>query len=188
MAPYLHGLGADNSCVKKKKKKLLTLLVSFSVSLHFSSSASSFHCKWLWSLSDLIQLISLKFNYKQKSPSYPSRLNRGSTLPKKLPLISQESLNYTFIPLSLLVFYHKKAIPLFLKSFCRNTLIYNTGSHLFWDWFDTSDRPSLPGCLVFQLLVLRDLNRHLVICKNSTRLICWFWWVHFRIHHKTVVK
>lgn len=47
-------------------------------------------------LSDVIQLISLRFNYKRKSPSYPSPLDRGSTLPNKLPLVSQESLNYSF--------------------------------------------------------------------------------------------
>lgn len=44
----------------------------------------------------MIQLISLRFNYKRKSPSYPSPLDRGSTLPNKLPLVSQESLNYSF--------------------------------------------------------------------------------------------
>lgn len=44
----------------------------------------------------MIQLISLRFNYKRKSPSYPSPLDRGSALPNKLPLVSQESLNYSF--------------------------------------------------------------------------------------------
>lgn len=56
----------------------------------------SFHCKWVWSLSDVIQLISLRFNYKRKHPSYPSPLDRGSTFSNKLPLVSQESLNYSF--------------------------------------------------------------------------------------------
>lgn len=52
----------------------------------------------------MIQLISLRFNYKAKSPSYPSPLDRGSRLPNKLPPVSQESLNYSFyfsfLPLS----------------------------------------------------------------------------------------
>lgn len=44
----------------------------------------------------MIQLISLRFNYKRKRPSYPSALDRGSTFLNKLPLSSQESLNYSF--------------------------------------------------------------------------------------------
>lgn len=47
----------------------------------------------------MIQLISLRFNYKRKHPSYPSPLDRGSTFSNKLPLVSQESLNYRFYSL-----------------------------------------------------------------------------------------
>lgn len=48
----------------------------------------------------MIQLISLRFNYKRKRPSYPSPLDRGSKFPNKLPLVSQESLRVFTLLLS----------------------------------------------------------------------------------------
>lgn len=83
----------------RREKTLLPLITSFSLPPSLFASPSpppSFHCKWVWSLSDVIQLISLGFNYKCKHPSYPSPLDGGSTFSNKLPLLRQESLNYHF--------------------------------------------------------------------------------------------
>lgn len=113
-APYQRGLGADKTPPPKKRENLSFIFTS-------PPLPPSIRHKWVWSLSDVIQLISLRFNYKRKSPSYPSPLDRGSTLPNKLPLVSQESLNYSF---------YFSFIPLFPSS---------TPSNPFWsrrpvDW------------------------------------------------------
>lgn len=98
--PYQRGLGVDKEEEEKRgEKTLLPLITSFSLPPSPFTTPPlppSFHCKWVWSLSDVIQLISLRFNYKCKHPSYPSPLDRGSTFSNKLPLVSQESLNYRF--------------------------------------------------------------------------------------------
>ena len=129
MAPYQRGLVVDK-CQKRKKTSFPSLPLFLSP---FTSPPlpPSFHCKWVWSLSDVIQLISLRFNYKWKSPSYPSPLDRGSTFSNKLPLVSQESLNYgfyfSFIPLffslsslSLSSLWSHQSILLFLAHVCAS--------------------------------------------------------------------
>lgn len=144
----------------------------------------------------MIQLISLRFNYKRKSPSYPSPLDRGSMLPNKLPLVSQESLNYSFyfsfnplFPLS-----SPSPPPVFISlSSCSRTylcFLFRTGLRMrsnYHHWFPTVF--GLRPFIAEQCLLMMPCHWfHLSMSSSSNDCFIWIGLSSLRRYNSPVFK